>query len=137
MTTFLNEMSETKKLTDLINLCENNQVPFEQKNLTDNIVVIKIKNTDMSKLTYGIKYGKKGEFKVYYINNCDVLLISNGYGFSGRGDPVRRSTFAKIVTESTKDLVCLLNKKSDYYGKTVREMEKIIKDFYSIKSETN
>ena len=132
MAIFLSDNEELKTLSEFLELCKTKNVDYEISNLTTNLTRIKINNTELHKLSYGIKYGKRGECKIYYFNN-NVVLISNSYGFSGRGELHKRHTSAKVINGDVKSLIDELNKNPTYSGKTPREMEKIIKE-YSIQN---
>jgi hypothetical protein len=132
MAKFISDNKELKTLSNFLELCKTENVKYKISNLTQNLTRIKIENGELHKLSYGVKYSKRGDCKVYYFNDS-VILVNTSYGFVGRGEPHKRSTYAKAINGDIMILVDELNNHENYSGRTSREMEKIIKE-YSIEN---
>lgn len=128
---FVSDNQEIHNLSEFLELCSTKEVAFEKIQITDKITRLKIPNKELHKLSYGVKYGKKGEYKLYYLNESHLIIVKNGYGFSGVGEPHKRYTRAETFTEIHKPFVSNeLNNSKIYSGKTAREMETLIKNYY-------
>lgn len=133
-TVFISDIQELKQYETAKALLSEKKVPYKEKTLYGNVRVIIIANKDAGMLTRGVHNGKRGSDNFYYLPNGRVVLIQNGYGFSGRGMPHSRSTYAKVYTinnERDADAEKLFDpdlKNNSFKHKTVSEMEKILPD---------
>lgn len=128
---FVSDNQEIHNLSEFLELCATKEVSFEKIHISEDIVRLKIPNMELHKLSYGIKYGKKGEYKLYYLSESNLIIVKNGYGYVGRGEPNKRTTRAETFMDIHKAFISNeLNNSKIYSGKTAREMEVLIKNYY-------
>lgn len=132
MTIFLKDIEGLRNFEPAKALLTAKNVPFKERVFPNGIRAISITNTDAKILTTGIGHGIRGGNHFYYLPGGDYVLIENGYGFNGRGQPHSRSTRASVFHhngERYRDA----EKEFQDYGKTefkdmtVSQMEAILK----------